>query len=140
MPKTPAKKKKPIAKKKAPAPKKKAAPKAKAPRKGPELKAKRVKVEPPAQENVENLFKKGHSRGFVTEMEIMHVFSEVEEYLPVYEEFLNRLDKGGVQIVEMKEGLLGKAGERETAMGMIRVVNKEKELCAMPYPLCSFDS
>ena len=128
MPKTPAKKKKPIAKKKAPAPKKKAAPKAKAPRKGPELKAKRVKVEPPAQENVENLFKKGHSRGFVTEMEIMHVFSEVEEYLPVYEEFLNRLDKGGVQIVEMKEGLLGKAGERETAMGMIRVVNKEKDL------------
>ncbi len=128
MPKTPAKKKKPIAKKKAVVPKKKAAPKAKAPRKGPELKAKRVKVEPPALENIENLFKKGHSRGFVTEMEIMHVFSEVEEYLPVYEEFLNRLDKGGVQIVEMKEGLLGKAGERETAMGMIRVVNKEKDL------------
>ena len=127
MPKTPAKKKKTVAKKKA-APKKKATAKAKPSKKAPELKAKRVKVEPPALDNVENLFKKGHSRGFVTEMEIMHVFSEVEEYLPVYEEFLNRLDKGGVQIVEMKEGLLGKAGERETAMGMIRVVNKEKDL------------
>ncbi len=127
MPKTSAKKKKPVAKKKAPAAKKPVL-KAKAPKKAPELKGKRVKIEPPALDLVENLFKKGHARGFVTEMEIMHVFSEVEEYLFVYEEFLNRLDKGGVQIVEMKEGLLGKAGERETAMGMIRVVNKEKDL------------
>ncbi len=134
MPKAPAKKKKVTpkassrAKPKDPSKKKKAAPKTKVHKKAPELKAKRAKVEPPALDLVENLFKKGHARGFVTEMEIMYVFSEIEEYLPVYEEFLNRLDKAGVQIVEMKEGLLGKAGERETAMGMIRVVNKEKDL------------
>ena len=127
MPKASAKKKKTAVKKKS-APKKKVVSKTKAHKKEPELRAKRVKVEPPALDLVENLFKKGHARGFVTEMEIMHVFSEVEEYLPVYDEFLNRLDKGGVQIVEMKEGLLGKAGERETAMGMIRVVNKEKDI------------
>jgi len=111
-------KKKPAAHKKKPAPKPKKA----------EPRAKRVKVEPPAPDIVDNLYKKGLARGFVTEMEIMSVFTEVEEYLPAYEEFLNRLDKGGVQIVEMKEGLLGKSAEREGAMAMIRVVNKEKDL------------
>ena len=127
MPKATTKKKhmkKPAAKKK---PAKKPAPKkAKAPKKAPRVKG--PKVEPPAAEIVENIFKKGLARGFVTEMEIMHVFSEVEEYLPVYEEFLNRLDKGGVNIIEMKEGLLGKSSEREGAMASIRIVNKDKDL------------
>jgi RNA polymerase primary sigma factor len=127
MPKATTKKKsakKPVAKKK-PA-KKPVAKKAKAPKKAPRVKG--PKVEPPVGELVENIFKKGLARGFVTEMEIMHVFSEVEEYLPVYEEFLNRLDKGGVNIIEMKEGLLGKSGEREGAMASIRIVNKDKDL------------
>jgi len=127
MPKASTKKKsakKPAAKKK-PA-KKPAAKKAKAPKKAPRVKG--PKVEPPAADLVENIFKKGLARGFVTEMEIMHVFSEVEEYLPVYEEFLNRLDKGGVNIIEMKEGLLGKSSEREGAMASIRIVNKDKDL------------
>jgi len=127
MAKAPAKKKtakKPTAKKKPSAPKKNAALK----KKVPELKTKRVKVEPPELEFVDNLFKKGLARGFVTEMEIMSVFNEVEEYLAVYDEFLNRLDKGGIQIIEMKEGLLGKSSEREGAMAMIRVVNKEKDI------------
>ncbi|HJV32740.1 MAG TPA: sigma-70 family RNA polymerase sigma factor [Patescibacteria group bacterium] len=130
MPKASTKKKhakKPAPKKK-PAAKKAAAKKpSKAPRKGP-VRVKGPKVEPPAVEIVENIFKKGLARGFVTEMEIMHVFSEVEEYLPVYEEFLNRLDKGGVNIIEMKEGLLGKSSEREGAMASIRIVNKDKDL------------
>ena len=82
----------------------------------------------PAPKIVEHDFKKGLARGSVTEMEIMHVFSEVEEYLPVYEEFLNRLDKGGINIIEMKEGLLGKSAEREGAMASIRIVNKDKDL------------
>ena len=114
MPKAPAKKKKAAAKKKA-APKKRAAPKAKAPKKAPELRAKRVKVEPPALELVENLFKKGHARGFVTEMEILHVFSEAEEYLPVYEEFLNRLDKAGVQTIDAAF-IRGKVGAGESTV------------------------
>jgi RNA polymerase primary sigma factor len=131
MAKTPAKKKtakKPTAKKKPSAPKKKAAPKTKSAKKVQEPKAKRVKAEVPALPLVDNLFKKGLARGFVTEMEIMSVYTEVEEYLPLYEEFLNRLDKGGIQIIEMKEGLLGKGSEREGAMAMIRVVNKEKDV------------
>jgi RNA polymerase primary sigma factor len=103
--------------------KKRKATKAKKPAAG-----KRPKVAPPSEAAVENLFKKGLARGFVTEMEIMHVYDEVEEYLPAYEEFLNRLDKGGVQIIEMKEGLLGKKSERDDAMNALRIVNKEKDL------------
>ncbi|HTK60590.1 MAG TPA: sigma-70 family RNA polymerase sigma factor [Candidatus Baltobacteraceae bacterium] len=130
MPKATTKKKsakKPAAKKK-PAVKKPAAKKAPKGHRKHIVRVKGPKVEPPAGELVENIFKKGLARGFVTEMEIMHVFSEVEEYLPVYEEFLNRLDKGGVNIIEMKEGLLGKSGEREGAMASIRIVNKDKDI------------
>jgi RNA polymerase primary sigma factor len=128
MPKAPTKKKsvKKPAKKK-PAPKKAPKKAAKAPKKA-AARVRAPKVEPPAEAVVENLFKKGLARGFVTEMEIMHVYTEVEEYLPAYEEFLNRLDKGGVNIIEMKEGLLGKSAEREGAMASIRIVNKDKDM------------
>ena len=110
-----ASKKKPVAKKKVPA--KKVAFK----------KVTRAKIEPPPVELVENLHKKGMMRGFVTEMEILHVFNEAEEYLSVYEEFLNKIEKNGVQVVEMKEGLLGKKEERDGAMSNLRIVNKERE-------------
>jgi len=129
MPKAPTKKKivkKPAAKKKHAA--KKPAPKKAKVHKKAHIRVKGPKVEPPAAELVANVFKKGLARGFVTEMEIMHVFSEVEEYLPAYEEFLNRLDKDGVNIIEMREGLLGKSGEREGAMASIRIVNKDKDI------------
>ena len=108
-------KKKPVAKKKAPS--KKVAFK----------KTVRVKAEPPPLEMVENLHKKGLARGFVTEMEILHVFNEAEEYLSVYEGFLDKIEKNGVQVVEMKEGLLGKKDERDGAMSNLRIVNKERE-------------
>ncbi|MEK7545500.1 MAG: sigma-70 family RNA polymerase sigma factor [Patescibacteria group bacterium] len=107
---------------------KKIAPKKAKARKKPPARLKTPKVGPPAAELVANVVKKGLARGFVTEMEIMHVFTEVEEYLPAYEEFLNRLDKDGVNIIEMKEGLLGKSSEREGAMASIRIVNKDKDI------------
>lgn len=136
MSKAPIKKKKTVKKTSKPkhkevAPKKrKAVPaaKAKTPKKAVPVRVKGPKIEPPSGEIVENIFRKGLARGFVTEMEIMHVFSEVEEYLPAYEDFLTRLDKGGVNIVEMKEGLLGKSSEREGAMASIRIVNKDKDI------------
>ena len=53
--------------------------------------SKRVKVEPPDAAAIFNLRKKGLGRGFVTEMEGLHVFKEAEEYLPEYEAFLDGL-------------------------------------------------
>lgn len=46
------------------------------------------------------LISKGRSRGFVTETELLYVFSEAEEYVFDYELFLEDLFKNGVQIVE----------------------------------------
>jgi RNA polymerase primary sigma factor len=87
---------------------------------------KRVKVEPPDAAAIFNLRKKGLGRGFVTEMEVLHVFKEAEEYLPEYEAFLDGLEKEGIQLIEMKEGLLGKKSEHDEAMAGLRIVNKER--------------
>ncbi|MEK7516269.1 MAG: sigma-70 family RNA polymerase sigma factor [Patescibacteria group bacterium] len=54
------------------------------------------------------LFRKGRERGFVTENEILQVFPELEDYLPAYEQFLDRLESAGSNAIESKEGLLGR--------------------------------
>ena len=46
------------------------------------------------------LFTKAHSRGFVTETELLYTFSELEEYVLAYENFLDRLESSGIQVVE----------------------------------------
>ena len=108
--------KKPAAKKK---------PESKAAAKKP-VKAPKVKVAPPSPEAVSVLFKKGQSRGFVTENEILFTFPELEEYLPAYEDFFDMLARAGIQTVEMKEGILGRVTDREEQLNKIRV-SKEKK-------------
>lgn len=66
----------------------------------------RKKSVPPTTEKIEHLIKKGRMRNFVTENEILYMFPDVEEYLPVYEEFLNRLDTEGIGVIEAGESLL----------------------------------
>jgi len=66
---------------------------------------------PPSEEQIWHLLDKGRSRGFVTEIEVLALFPRLERYLDVYESFQNTLDKNGVGIVEMKEGLLGQRHE-----------------------------
>ena len=60
---------------------------------------KHIVVEPTGHQ-ISNLITKGRSRGFVTETELLYVFSEIEEYIHDYELFLERLQKNGVQIIE----------------------------------------
>jgi RNA polymerase primary sigma factor len=52
------------------------------------------------QDKVDKLFAKGRSRGFVTETEILYGFPELEEYIHEYEDFLERLESSGVQVIE----------------------------------------
>ncbi|MDP3244933.1 MAG: sigma-70 family RNA polymerase sigma factor [bacterium] len=79
--------------------------------------AKRVKATPPLPEKIASFFKKGRLLGFVTETEILHTFPEVEDYLPVYNEFLNRIEEEGINLVEGRENLLsgGLGLTKETA-------------------------
>ncbi|MEK7606610.1 MAG: sigma-70 family RNA polymerase sigma factor [Patescibacteria group bacterium] len=65
------------------------------------------KALPPSKDVVDALFKKARMRGFITETEILHTFPEVEDYLPVYQDFLNQIDAEGLALVETKENLLG---------------------------------
>ena len=80
----------------------------------------------PSPEAIDLLLKKGRTRGFVTESEVLHTFKDLEEYTALFEEFLTGLDGIGVQIVEMKEGILGMKEDRETTLNTIRSTKEKK--------------
>jgi len=75
-----------------------------------------VKSPPPPQTVIDKLFEKARARGFITENEILYGFPQVEDYLDIYEAFIDRLDATGIGIVEQKEGILGRQKEREEIM------------------------
>lgn len=86
------------------------------------------KAEMPGQEKLDDLLNKGQGRGFITETEMLYVFPEVEDYLSGYEDFLDRLDAHGIQVLEMKEGMLGKDAERKEALAKIRISEEERRV------------
>jgi len=86
------------------------------------------KAEMPSEEKLDDLLKKGQGRGFITETEMLYVFPEVEDYLRGYEDFLDRLDAHGIQVLEMKEGMLGKDAERKEALAKIRISEEERRV------------
>jgi RNA polymerase primary sigma factor len=71
-----------------------------------------AKAPPPAPETLERLFDKSRTRGFVTEIELLHVFPEIEDYIEEYEAFVDRLDGAGLAVVDPKDGILGRQQER----------------------------
>jgi RNA polymerase primary sigma factor len=90
------------------------------------------KAAPPSDEAINQLMHKARQRGFVTEQEILYVFPEVEDYLELYNNFLDLLEIAGLQIIETREGFLGKRKENEEMMKRIgghgtRVERKGKE-------------
>ena len=87
----------------------------------PPPKAKYVRAKPPEPDVIERMIKKGQSRGFITENEVLFTFPDVEDYLDSYEEFLDRLDKVGIHFIEMKEGVLGRDKDRDDVYDKIRV-------------------
>lgn len=98
-----------VTKSKAPAAKRRARPASQRVRVKPKARAKtRVskKVWQPDPVEVEKLVQKGRQRGFVTEEEALMVFTDAEEYLALYDEFLDRLEQQGVQVLETEGGIL----------------------------------
>jgi len=67
----------------------------------------------PTEEQMARLLEKGRSRGFLTEQEILCTFPEVEEYIGLFEEFLQKLDEQAVVIIAPKAGILTAAKEKE---------------------------
>ncbi len=65
------------------------------------------KIIPPTKEDIDLLLRKTRKRNFVTETEILHTFPHLENYLPLYEEFVEALDRMGCAVVETREEMLG---------------------------------
>ncbi len=86
----------------------------------------REKSAVPDARAIDLLLKKGRMRGFVTEGEVLYTYKDLEEYIPLFEEFLTALDAMGVQVVEMKEGILGMKEDRETTLNNIRSTKEKK--------------
>ncbi len=94
--------------------------------------ARYVKTPPPSAEIIDRLLKKGQARGFVTENEVLFTFNHVEDYIDVLMEFLERLEKIGVHLVEMKEGILGREKERDEVFTKIRTSHDKKARVDIP--------
>lgn len=70
----------------------------------------------PTDEQIWRIIEKGRSRGFLTEVEMLSVFSRPERYLDLYEGFLDLMEKNGVAMVESQNGLLGNHAERKVIL------------------------
>ncbi|MBI5794367.1 sigma-70 family RNA polymerase sigma factor [Candidatus Uhrbacteria bacterium] len=79
------------------------------------------RAEPPSEIVLEKLVDKGMRRGYITENEILFTFTDLEDYLDVFEDFLDELERVGVHFVEVKEGILGREKERGDVYDKIRV-------------------
>ncbi len=84
------------------------------------------KAPPPSDEAVESLLNKGRQRGFITESEILHTFPEVEDYLDVYDSFLDVIDRVGFRVIETREGFLGKRKEHDVMMKSVGASSERK--------------
>ena len=63
------------------------------------------------------LVQKGKTRNFITETELLYAFGELEEYIPILEEFLDDLLVLGVQVIETGGEMLGKRKEFSVILG-----------------------
>src|SRR3989344_5094871 len=74
-----------------------------------------VITEPETQE-LWNLINKGRGRGFLTESEVLRLFNHLEHYIPVFESFLDLMDRNGVSLVEMSGSMLGSVVEKKSIL------------------------
>jgi len=81
----------------------------------------------PSEEALKDFFEKAQMRGFVTENELLHTFSEAEDYLKVYEGFLDRLELAGIQIIETTDGFLGRKKEYKDTLAKLGVTIKDEK-------------
>ncbi len=78
-------------------------------------------VIPPTDEAMFALIQKGRNRGFITENEMFTTFPRLEQYVPLFEAFLDALDINAVSVVEQKTtGLLGGRTEQRELLASLQ--------------------
>jgi len=70
----------------------------------------------PTQEQVWNLIQRGRNRGFLTEAEVLAVFTDLECYIPFFEGFLNELEENRASVIEAPQSLLGGREKQREAL------------------------
>ncbi len=73
----------------------------------------------------ETLLRKGRTRGFLTENEILYAFQNLEDYLDQYERFLFTLDRTNIEIREARD-FLAVTGEETTEVVPTKAKSKSK--------------
>ncbi len=81
----------------------------------------------PSEHTLRHLIDKGRGRGFLTEMEILNIFPRLEQYLDVYEGFLDVIEKNSLAVVEMQGGLLGKREEKKQILSSFQGAQPDME-------------
>lgn len=72
------------------------------------IKAPKARLE---EEKVSLLTKKGHSRGFITEDEVLRIFTDLEDYIGDFEKFLDTLDDMAIQVIATEGNILDTSGK-----------------------------
>ena len=89
----------------------------------PKIKAPKYKLN---DEAVDLLIKKGHSRGFITENEVLRVFGNLEDYVPRLEELLDKLEDIGIQVVATEGNILDMATDNSALLSKSGVGSDSK--------------
>lgn len=58
---------------------------------------------PPTQEEIDELIEEGRARGFVTEKEVLDVFTYLEKYIPLYEETLDGFELADISVISAED-------------------------------------
>ncbi|HBF67145.1 MAG TPA: hypothetical protein DDW36_01830, partial [Candidatus Magasanikbacteria bacterium] len=100
-------------------------------------------VREPSAEELYALMNKGRTRGFLTEEEVLAKFAHLEEYIELYEGFLNLIELNGVFVVTTKEGLLGRKKETDGILNLLQGEQRakfEKQVSRWDVPELTSDS
>ena len=105
-------------------------------------KTKYVPALPPEQGLIDKLFEKARARGFITENEVVFAFPEIEDYVDVFEGFIDRLDAAGITYVDQKEGILGRKKERQEVLESMHSAEDKRAIALKidPMDLSGIDS
>jgi RNA polymerase primary sigma factor len=102
--------------------------------------------QPLDEQKVKDLIAKGRFRGFLTEEEILYIFSEAEEYLDKLEEFMDEITLQGIQVIAREGGFLGsiedavKVVPPTTKAGKAKAAQAEIDLAKLDLTDISSDS
>lgn len=77
------------------------------------------------ENSLKDLIKRGESRGFVTDAEVLNFFPRIEKNLPFLDEIYSRLENNGIKILESKP--LIQSFQEEVSLNELRAATSTRE-------------